>query len=78
MSDEKRSYEISLCDVLRTKCVGIRDVYGYVSNEFGDPCFKLTRIALNTGQTIDVEGEHDMPYLCGDDDLFDFPEESEP
>jgi hypothetical protein len=74
---EKRSHEISLND-----CCGdviVVDVYGYVSHEFGkhEPVFKLTRILLSDGRTIDVEGEHDMPYLCDEYNVATLPGDTE-
>lgn len=49
-----------------TKLTGlqIKDVQGYISNEFGEPVFKLSRIILENGQEFYCEGEHDFPYLC--------------
>lgn len=58
---QKRKYEISLNDVTGLK---VTDVYGYVSEEFGDKIFKITRIQLGDGSTLDVEGEHDLPYIA--------------
>lgn len=50
----------------------VAEVAGYVSNEFGDPVFQLTRVIFEDGTSADVEGEHDCPYLCGvDGDLDD-------
>ena len=54
------SYEISLARLVEKP---IADVYGYVANEFGEPSFKLTRIAFADGTSVDVEGEHDFPYV---------------
>ena len=48
----------------------IKDVQGYISREFGDPVFKLIRIIFEDGTQIDVEGEHDCPYLCGETGLY--------
>lgn len=44
----------------------VADVQGYMTREFGDPTFKLTRILFEDGSAVDVEGEHDMPYICTD------------
>lgn len=57
---EGSRYELSLKRVLDQP---IADVLGYVSNEFGEPTFKLTRLVLGNGVSIRVEGEHDFPYL---------------
>lgn len=48
----------------------IKDVQGYISEEFGDPAFKLVRIIFEDGTQIEIEGEHDFPYLCGETDLY--------
>lgn len=68
----KRDYEISLTKLLDGH--KIEDIYGYVSDEFGDPYFKITRILLDTGRTMDVEGEHDMPYISDDKLILPDPE----
>ena len=71
----KHDYELSLIhDVLKDKGNSVADIYGYVSHEFGDPIFKLTRIIMKNGKTFDVEGEHDLPYISDDDEL-NLPEE---
>lgn len=67
----KRNHELSLNEISTSP---VKDVFGYVSNEFGDPCFKLTRIEFADGRTADVEGEHDMPYLCDCGDIVTLPE----
>jgi hypothetical protein len=53
-------WEISL-----RKLVGkpIADIWGMTADEFGEPSFKLTRVVFEDGTTLDVEGEHDFPYL---------------
>jgi len=71
----KRDYELDLSEVAGKS---IANVYGYVSGEFGDPTFKLTRIEMSDGKIYDVEGEHDMPYLTDIDfELPDDPEEDD-
>lgn len=57
---EGSSYGISL-----TKLAGvpIADVIGYISNEFGEPVFKVTKILFEDGTTTHVDGEHDIAYL---------------
>ena len=62
LETEKRSYEISLVDVLNGDKV--KDIYGYVSHEFGDAVFKITRIVTENGKSFYVEGEHDLPYIA--------------
>ena len=46
--------------------VSIVDLVGYITNEFDEPVFKLCRLVLSTGDTVSIEGEHDLPYLCED------------
>lgn len=41
----------------------IKDVLGYISMEFGEPCFKMVKIVLDDNSAFWAEGEHDMPYL---------------
>ena len=41
----------------------IKDITGYISNEFGEPTFKLSRIILEDDNELWVEGEHDYPYV---------------
>jgi hypothetical protein len=67
----KHKFEISLNEVTGKKVV---DVYGYVSNEFGDATFKITRLQLDDGTCLDVEGEHDFPYIAEE---LNLPEEDE-
>mgnify|MGYP003401561712 FL=1 len=67
----KHPFEISLNEVTGKKVV---DVYGYVSNEFGDATFKITRLQLDDGTCLDVEGEHDFPYIAEE---LNLPEENE-
>ncbi len=57
---EGSRYELSLTRMLEQPVV---DVLGYISNEFGEPTFKLTRLVLENGVSVRVEGEHDFPYL---------------
>ena len=39
------------------------DVLGYVSLEFDEPVFKISRILFDDGSEQYVEGEHDLPYM---------------
>ena len=41
----------------------IKDVVGYFTNEFGEPCFKLCSVEFEDGSVCFAEGEHDLPYL---------------
>lgn len=54
-------YEIGLTLLTGKK---IKEVKGYLSREFDDVAFKLTAIVLEDDTEIDVEGEHDFPYLA--------------
>lgn len=65
----KHAHEISLNEVTGKKVV---DVYGYVSNKFGDAMFKITRLQLDDGTCLGVEGEHDFPYIAEE---LNLPEE---
>jgi len=40
----------------------IKDIGGYITNEFGEPTFKLCFIEFEDGSQLGCEGEHDMPY----------------
>ncbi len=60
---EGSNYLISLKKLLALDVV---DIHGYIANEFGEPTFKPVKILFSDGSTIDVEGEHDFPYLCTD------------
>ena len=46
----------------------VRDIEGYVTDEFGDCTFKLCTIVFEDGSSQSVEGEHDLPYLIDYDD----------
>lgn len=41
----------------------VKDVYGHISCEFGEPVFKISTIQFEDGG-IWVDGEHDLPYLA--------------
>ena len=43
---------------------GIKDIEGYLTNEFGGISFKISEVILSDDTQMDVEGEHDFPYLC--------------
>lgn len=53
-------FEISL-----SKLAGkaIKDVHGYITREKGVFFFKVTDIVFEDGAELNVEGEHDFPYL---------------
>jgi hypothetical protein len=58
---DNSDYEISL-----VKLAGkpIKDIYGYLSNEFDEPVFKITKVVFSKDCWLDAEGEHDFPYLA--------------
>lgn len=41
----------------------LKDIQGYISYEFGDPCFKLSRLIFDDDTQMHFEGEHDIAYL---------------
>lgn len=55
------TFEISLSRLTDQK---IKDVNGYISEEFGDPVFKITDIVLEDGTKLNCEGEHDIAYIA--------------
>jgi hypothetical protein len=46
------------------------DMEGYISLEFGlnAPVFNVSAVVFEDGTTIRLQGEHDIAYLCADDD----------
>jgi hypothetical protein len=54
------SYEISLSGLIDKK---IKEVAGYLCEEYGEPMFQMTRIIFEDDTYLDCEGEHDCPYL---------------
>lgn len=48
-----------------SKLVGkpIKDIQGYISKEFGEPVFQVSRVILEDGTSIAFNGEHDIAYL---------------
>lgn len=55
------SYLISL---KKLSGLAIKDVTGYLSTEYDDePTFKIYEIILDNGKELNVEGEHDFPYI---------------
>lgn len=66
-------YQISVA-----KLVGksVKDVYGYISMEFGQANFKMTRVVFEDDTVLYCEGEHDFPYLVDYDAQPNFDEET--
>ena len=46
----------------------IKDIVGYISTEYDEPTFKISRIILEDGYELGVEGEHDFPYIVDYDE----------
>ena len=61
----KDSYTLSYSKLCGKK---IKDILGYVSNEFDAPTFKISKIILEDDTEQWVEGEHDIPYLTDYDE----------
>lgn len=53
-------YHISLAKLIGKPVV---DIHGLLTNEFGDATFMLTSVQFADGTMLEVEGEHDLPYL---------------
>ena len=55
-------YTISLVKLTGLKIV---DIEGFVSwdDNAGEPALKLTEVIFEGGYKVDVEGEHEFPYL---------------
>lgn len=49
--------------LLKLTGCNIVDIQGYVSKEFGDPMFHVSRIILDNGEKLWVNGEHDIAYI---------------
>lgn len=68
----KKDYQHADSDYLLsyTKLCGkkIKDIVGYVSTEYDEPTFKITKLILEDGTEQHIEGEHDFPYLVDYDD----------
>lgn len=54
-------FEISLAKLTGQPVI---DIHGYITRNFGESTFQLTRVVFADGTQIQVEGEHDLPYLC--------------
>lgn len=54
------SHTISLCDLIGKE---IKDIQGYLTNEFGEPVFRVSTLIFEDGTSMMFEGEHDCPYL---------------
>lgn len=65
---EGSTYRCSLSKLIGKR---IKDVHGYLANEFGDPAFKLSVIVFEDDTELDVEGEHDFPYVVGEQPNYD-------
>lgn len=63
--DDIKSDQYDWCISLK-KLIGkdVSDIEGYICREFGDVSLKIIKVVLSDGTRMDVEGEHDFPYLC--------------
>ena len=68
-------YRVSLSKLIGKE---VQDIVGYLSQEFGEVLFKLTKVVLADGSEMGVEGEHDFPYLVsyGKDSQPNFDDET--
>ena len=67
----KAAHELSLVDLAGQP---VKDIYGLVSREFGEPCFEITRIDLADGRAVSVGGEHDIAYIEDYENIVPLPE----
>ena len=58
-------YRVSDSELGLSRILGVKidEIRGYLSTEFDDVVFKITRLALADGSFLGVEGEHDFPYV---------------
>lgn len=66
-------YEIGITKIIGKK---IKEIRGYLTSEFDDLTFKMTKVEFEDGTFLGCEGEHDMPYLVDWDDQPNFDEET--
>lgn len=61
-----------------TKLVGkpIKDIHGYIADIGGGATFKLSKVILEDGTKLGIEGEHDFPYLVEWDSQPNFDEDT--
>lgn len=55
--------------LVKLTALKIKDIEGYISNEFGDPVFKLSKIVFENDKEVWTEGEHDIAYIGSDGDI---------
>lgn len=58
---DKNEWRISLIKLIGKE---IADIEGCLTEKFGGVSFKISEVILSDGSSLDVEGEHDFPYLC--------------
>lgn len=61
----------SRCSLSKLVGKSIKDIHGVISIELGDPAFKPIAIVFDDGSTLRVEGEHDFPYVVGNQPNYD-------
>ena len=54
----------------------VKDIQGYISSPYDEPYFTVTRIILEDGQTLSVNGEHDLVYIEEEDERLNLDEET--
>lgn len=63
IADEEKGAAYPHFSLVKLAGKKIKDIYGYISTEFGNPDFQLSKIVFEDGTTSYVGGEHDHPYL---------------
>ena len=64
------TYLVSLSKITGLK---IADIQGIITNPFDvGATFQLCHVVLDDGTKIDVEGEHDFPYLVPDHESLEY------
>lgn len=54
----------------------IKDIQGYISKEYDEPVFNISRIVLGNGKHLWVGGEHDMAFIEDDDESLNLDEDT--
>ena len=53
-------YELGITKIVGKK---IKEIRGYLTTEFGDVTFQMTKVEFEDGTFLGCDGEHDCPYL---------------
>lgn len=71
---EGSTYEISLLKLTGKK---VKDIRGYLADPYdAGASFQLTKIVFDDDTTVDVEGEHDFPYITSTEEQPNFDEDT--